>query len=315
MFTLTPLQRRVLAELCFNSRAPISDVARKLRVKPHLVRYALEYLTPRLKLRPFVFTDPFRQGLTPYRVYFSLSAGQQSRIQEMIAHLSSLPHIAWFSSLYGYYQFIISCRAADIHDLNSYLSEVDAQFGDLIQKKTISVVTRFAHFTPWLAHSGSGPRRSFEYAAANFEPIMDEIDQRVLLATRNTPLASVSDLARATGLPTSTVTYRLNKLIEHEIIIAFSYTYDLNTIGSESYLILIALQGLGGDGYERIFEFARNHPKATWAAKTLGEWNVEIEVVLEDPYELHEIVQQIYKAGKGAVREAVTLIWGRDFKV
>jgi DNA-binding Lrp family transcriptional regulator len=301
--------------MCFNARAPISDIARKLRVKPHLVRYALEYLTPRLNLRPCLFTDPFRQGLTPYRIYFSLSAGQQSRIQEMIAHLSSLPHIAWFGCLYGYYQFIISFRAANIYDLNRYLSEVDERFGDLIQKKVIGVLTRFAHFTPWLAHSGSGPRASFEYSAASFEPIMDEIDQRVLLATRNAPLAAVAELARTAGLPASTVTYRMNKLVKERIILAFSYTYDSDSTGAESYLILIALQGLGGDGFERIFEFARNHPKAMWAAKTLGEWNMEIEVSLEDPYELHDIVQQIHKVGKGAVREAITLVWGRDFKV
>jgi hypothetical protein len=52
-----------------------------------------------------------------------------------------------------------------------------------------------------------------------------------------------------------------------------------------------------------------------WAAKVIGEWNVELEVVLDDPQELHDIIQQIYEAGRGEVREVMTHVWGKDVKV
>jgi DNA-binding Lrp family transcriptional regulator len=315
MLKLTPIQRRILAEFSLNSRASISAVARKLGIKEHIARNAFDFLSERLSLRPSCFSDPFRQGLIPYRIFFSLKSGDSARIADMLAYLAALPETIWLFSLHGYYNFGLSIRVASVHQLDILLETFDRRFGDLIQKKTVGTIARFVYFTPWPAYSGRGPRGSFEYRLGDFSCSLDETDRKLIDVVRKTPNASTSELARRLSLSASTVQYRLNHLIDSGVLIAFSYIYDYRVIGTESFLILVGLYGLGGSAHERIIEFAQQHPCGMWASKVIGEWNVELEVVLSDPQELHDIIQQIYEIGGGSVREVLTLVWGKDVKV
>jgi DNA-binding Lrp family transcriptional regulator len=315
MMKLTPIQRKILAEFSLNSRNSVSSVARKIGAKEHVVRNAFDFLSNRLNMKPYCFSNPFRQGLIPYRVYFCLKSGNSPRIAEMLRYLSNRPETIWIFSLYGYYHFGFSLRTSSLLKLDILLEEFDTQFGDLIEKRTIGVIAQFAYFVPWLAFNGRGLRTSFEYRLEEVSSILDETDRKIVNAFRKAPDVPVSKLAKTVGILPTTMQYRIQKLIETGVLIAFSYTYNYSVVGIQSFLLLVSLHGFSGSAHERIIEFVRQHPRGMWAAKIIGEWNVEIEVALEDPRELHTIIQQIYDVGQGAVREVITHVWGEDVKV
>lgn len=290
-------------------------MAKKIGVKEHTVRNALDYLSVRLNMKPYCFSDPFKQGRIPYRIYFCTRSGNSARINEMLKYLTELPETVWVFSLSGYYHYGLSLRTKGLKDLDTFLEKFDARFGDLIEKRTIGLIARFAYFIPWLAFSGRGSRHSFEYTLDEMSTQCDETDSKIIDKVRKVPNAPISVLARELSIRPSTMQYRLQKLIDNQVLLAFSYTYDYRVVGTESYLLLIALYGLGGNAHENIIEFCRQHPRGMWASKIIGEWNIELEVTLEDPQELHSIIQQIYEVGKGAVREINTHVWGKEFKV
>lgn len=315
MLKLTQTQRRVLAELAWNCRASVSEIAERVGGRQHVVRRLMQSLATELQLVPFCFTNAFRLGETPYRIYFSITNGDRARVKELREYLTALPDAHWFSVLYGAYQFGLSVRKPDIIALQSLLLEIDSRFGSLIQKKTVSAVTRFSHFVPWPAHVGSSPRKSFEYRCEDSRQVLDDVDRCVLGLLRDEPLITVRTLGQKMGLSASTAAYRIDKLLRSGVIIGFGYMFENRLVGQEAFLIHVATKGLSGHGFERFFKFAQDHPRVTWVAKTLGEWDIEIEVVLEDVFELDEIIQELCTAGRGSVEDVMVHTWGKTFKM
>jgi Lrp/AsnC family transcriptional regulator len=276
------------------------------------VRYAIEQLGAIVKMKPFCFTNPFSMGLTTFRIYFSINAGDKRKVAQMIEQICSLPEMGWLYSLHGTYQFGMSLRVPNMQALNRILAEFDQRYGDLIIRKCISTVARFSYYVPALAHEGSGPRGVFEYTSDDEAVLLDATDLKLLSIVSKNAAAAVRELAQISGLPSSTVTYRLDRLVKNRVILGFAYTYE-DFMGSASFLIQVAIRGLGGRTIERLFDFARGHSQVTWAAKTIGEWDFEMEVSINRIAELEVIVGQIYQFGEGRVREVVTHTWGADY--
>jgi DNA-binding Lrp family transcriptional regulator len=312
MRSLNPIQQRVLAEITLDCRCSVREVAKKLKVKTHTVRYAIEQLNATLKMEPFCFTNPFSMGLTTFRIYFSANTADKRKVTQMLEHIRSLPEMGWLYSLHGTYQFGMSLRVPNMQALNRILVDFDAKFGDLVINKCISTLARFAYYQPALAHLGSGPRSVFEYTSDDELVVLDATDLKLLTAIKGNAAAPVRELAQVSGLPSSTVAYRLDRLVKNRVILGFAYTYE-DFLGSASFLIQVAIRGLGGRTIERLFDFARGHPRVNWAAKTIGVWDFEMEVALNGGAELEAIVGHIYRFGEGQVREVITHTWGADF--
>lgn len=313
MGSLTAVQKRVLAEITWNCRDSVADVAKRLRLRDHTVRYAIDQLNSLLDLKAICFTNPFRMGVLPFRIYFCVNSSDKAKVNKMVEYLRKLPEMYWLYGLYGYYQFGMSIRVPNMQVLNTILTKFDDEFGDLITRKSISVLARFAYYEPWIAHTGTGSRKSFEYVNDNERVPFDSVDEKILNAVRSQASLPVGGIAKIVGLPASTVSYRLEKMQKTGVVMGFAYAYESRIDGTESFLIQIAVKGLGFGVVERLFKFARNHPQVEWASRTIGEWDVEMEVGLTSAFELDEIIHQIYKCGEGRVREVMTHAWGREF--
>ena len=314
MFKLSAVQKRVLAEITWDARASVEDVARRLSVRPHTVRYAIEQLHSALRLNPFCLTDPFRRGQTPYRFFFSINSADQARRKKMIEYLKSLPEVHWLYELYGQYQFLLSLRTTSMSHLSVVLKDFDATFGDLVTTRSVSMMPRVTAFVPWLAHSGSGPRMTFEYSDDAAPVELDATDQKIIALVSAKPLASLRELARVCGIPASTLDYRLDKLVKSRVIVGFFYGYESRLTSGASFLVLVKFHGLGGGMYERFVQFGRNDPRVSRLSRFIGEWDMEMEVVLDDLHDIKDMVHELHKVGGGVVREIVTHSFGEELK-
>lgn len=314
MLKLSSAQRQVLAEITWNSRASVEELARHLSIRPHTVRYAIEQLTEMLHLHPFCFSDPFKQGLIPHRILFSVDSSDLARRKKMIEFLVASPEVIWLYEIFGRYQFLIALRTSGMQHLNLFLKAFDEKFGDIVVSKALGVLLRNAAFVPWEAHSGKEPRTAFAYRNENVEVLIDDVDRQLLGLFAKKPLASLGELSRAAGIPSSTVTYRVDKMVKSGVILGFSYSYDTRLAGNDSYLLLLKLHGLGGGADERFFDFCRDHPKVTRVARIQAEWDLEIDVDVESVHQLNEVIHQIYKYGRGSVQEVIIHSWGQAHK-
>ena len=310
MIKLSPVQKQILAIISMNCRVQAEEVARQISARPHQVRHTIERLKDLLNLSPYCFTNPFRRGLVPYHIFFSINSADLSRRTKMLEHLRSRPEVVWLHELYGYYQFFMYLRVRDSQQLNSFFHDFDTRFGSLVVSKSLSEVSRNSFFVPWLAHDGNTPRPCLEYRAERPSLPLNSIDNKILESLRRAPQASFRDIARTVGQPASTICYRINRLLKLGVIITFPYDYDTRLIGGESFLVLVKLNGLGGALSDSFFDFARQHPRINRIARLFGEWDLEIEIDLDNPHNLSQVIHQIYKHGSGSVQNVLSHSWG-----
>jgi DNA-binding Lrp family transcriptional regulator len=312
MKKLSPIQSRVLAELAWNARLTVSEVAKKLKVRGDTVHYSIDRLKHYLKLQPVCFTDPYRQGQTPFRVYFSTNSSDEAATQKLIDYIAKRPDVHWFSALLGYYQFGMSLRAPSLARLEEIFAELDRECPGIVREKTISVISSIQFFVPWAAHTGTGPRKSFSYRAGVEEVPLDKVDWDILHELRRDPVASTRKIAQVTGIAASTVGYRLQKLLASGVIVGFGNSCDSRTVHQESHLLFISTKGFGAEAFERLSVAASRHPSVVWIGRTLGQSDFEMEVRVESPAEVDDVIRLIYKTGQGAVTKVTSQAWGQN---
>lgn len=312
MLKLSTIQKRVLTEACRNSRSSVAEIAKRLKLKTHTVRYALDYCKSNVRLTPYCLSNPFLQGKTPYRFYFSVRKGDPERIQGMIEYIETVPQVGWLGALFGQYQYLMTLKVESRFDLDSILNDIDARFGDLVVKKMMVMTSRFTLYMPGVVDKPGTLRPSSEYSVSSRGVPLDRIDRRLVEVLDRKPLASIHALAKILEVPASTISYRIERLVDTGVILGFGYFYDDRALGGESFLVHVSLEGLGGRSIEKLFDMARAEPRVTWAAKTVGAWDFEMEVALEDVSGLDDIVRQVYQCSGSEVREVFTHTWSRD---
>jgi DNA-binding Lrp family transcriptional regulator len=232
----------------------------------------------------------------------------------MLEYLSSCSEIFWLHELYGYYQFIMSIWVTDSQHLDLFLREFDARFGSLVVSKTLAEVSRNIIFTPSVTQTAPKHRLCQGYKAERSAIPLDLMDRQILDLLRRAPLSSFREIARALGQPASTVGFRVNRMIQEGVIITFLYDHDSRLAGTESYLALVKLRGLGGGLSDSFYEFARHHPRINRIARLLGDWDLEIDIDLDEPHQLNQIIHQIFKHGNGAVKDVLCHSWGNELR-
>lgn len=311
---LSPIQQKVLAHIAWNGRISPEDLAKRLGIRAHTARYTIQQLKQILNLRAYCFTDPFKIGLVPYRALFSVNSADQALYKKMVRYLQTCPEVSWFHELHGHYQFLMAIRVSGTQRLDAFMYEFDKQFGEIIVSRTLAEMLRTTYFMPWRAHSGKGPREHFEYRHDSEKVAIDSLDMKMLECLKNAPLVSQREISRIIGVPASTVSFRFEKLVSSRVILGFGCDYDPRAAGSEHYLILIKLQGLGGGLYEKFFEFASYHPRIARVTRMIGEWDLEMELELDDSLQLNEVIHQLYSHGAGCVRRVLAHTWGVEHR-
>lgn len=302
MKRLSPAQQKILAEMTWDARASVEDVARRLKLRAHTVRHAMKSLQSTLKLTPMCWTHPYLRGQSPYRVFFSLDQSSSKSTAAFLNRLSTLPEVVWLASLIGHYQFVMGVRGASLLSVVKLFTALDDEFRDLIVDRTIAPILQMGQFVPWVAHAGPGKRRCWEYKVCDPFKGLDETDNRILKLLSQAPLATVRDISQGCGLPNSTVSYRLERMVSSGVIIGFAFAYDDRLLGRESALLSISTHGFAGGPFETFFDFAQRHPQVSWVAQTVGAADLEIGVILDDAEELHQVVREISALGRGAVK-------------
>jgi len=302
-YKISPQDKRILAEVTWNARAPIEDIARKLRLRAHTVRRAVQNLDEAMGFQPVCWTHPFRLGEIPFRVFFRLRGGTPQRVREFVNFMKALPQVSWFVSLIGRYQYGVTVRADGHLSLLKLFDEIDQKFGDMIADKSVSTVVYLACYTPALAHTGAGPRKKLEYSAVPDRLELSALDRQIVEFLRDKPLASLQEVGRGLGSNSTTVAYRFNRLVNAQAILGFGYAYDTSNVQDTEFLVSMVTKGFGSLCFDAIQKFCAEHGSVWWLGRFIGHWDVELSLSVNKAQDLDLFVQQLTAICRDQIEE------------
>lgn len=120
---------------------------------------------------------------------------------------------------------------------------------------------------------------------------IDETDQRIIVALRRKPRASVSELSRLLSLARGTVHSRLDRL-EHRGVIT-AYGPDLNMAAAGFPVRAFTTLSIAQGHHDRVVEQLRSTPEILEVHTVTGPGDLLVKIAARSNDHLHEVLQVI----------------------
>ncbi len=123
---------------------------------------------------------------------------------------------------------------------------------------------------------------------------IDKKDKKILHSMIHDGRASVSDIARKTGIPRDSVHYRLQRLLKTKIIRFIHTLLDPVKLGYPIYTyIAFTLSNFDNTKEEEFYRFLTEHRNVVYVAKTTGKWDCMIAISAKNLEHFDNIMREI----------------------
>ena len=276
---LSELQRKVLAAIELHAELPVPEVARRLKLRVHTVRYAIQRLTELGVLIGRVpFIDCWRCGYGQYTLHFSVSAARRQSRERLLTYLQRAPRVCWLSELGGRFQYAVLLLARKPSEVAAFLRELVEKTGVLVTQKAIVARLSFVTF----------PRRYIAATAAANPTVvlqdespaveLDQTDERILSHLGRQYFVSEQAAASALGIPLATLNRRIAHLKQAQVLVRQLWSLDLAKLGVQRHRILLSVQGVNAALSKALRAFADERTEVTNFSTCLGSWDYEYAV-------------------------------------
>lgn len=121
---------------------------------------------------------------------------------------------------------------------------------------------------------------------------MDAKDRLILYELDANSRATYSQISKKTKISQETVRYRLNNLLEQNVIHKFLAIFNTNKLGYSYYQILLKLQNMNQDKKSKIIDFLISNDKIAWVGNLEGSYDLSFIIYVQNQIELQKFINE-----------------------
>ncbi|MBN2101414.1 MAG: Lrp/AsnC family transcriptional regulator [Candidatus Aenigmarchaeota archaeon] len=290
----TSIERSTLRFLDVDARTKFTKVGKETRQSQQRVHYTVNSMLEASIIQNFyTLIDYAKLDVLNFRVYFKVSYAEEQKIEELIDFLIKEPHSAKIETCGGRYDLFCSFFAYNPSQFNKILRSIMEKFPAQLQNYMVLTTIVSRHFGRKYMFDVRYPEDQL-FVGGDREPENpDEIDIGILKELSQDARKNSVRIGKAVGISSKSVIERIRKLEKNGIILGFKPLLDLPKIGYKSAKISISYHNVSSEAEENLIEYLRFHNNVVFITKTLGEWNLEIDVEAENTAELRRIEIEI----------------------
>ena len=291
---LSQSDKHLLYVLQYSGDEPISKVCRKVGIREGTAQGKLNRWISSGVLQQRAFINTFLLGASEFEVYFSPSRKPKSAEIAIKKAVMSTPGLRWFYRLAGRYDYSIGLEARNVAQVAGLLESLDGKFPGLLSRKEFGGGIGYWWFgRRYLAPSGARYPHGLEMVANTKAVQIDDVDHRILQVLGSRQKSSTRDLARALGLPQSTVAYRVRQLTSSGVIAGAPYLPSPSWLGVDVFRLLLSFRCFSQDFHQRLFAWARRQTNLVSMLRVLGNWDYTLRFEVRDPAAITEICDDL----------------------
>ncbi len=299
------MDRKLIYELDKNSRAPYSVLAKATRTKQETVRYRVAQLVKTGAIQKFLtIINTKKLGFSYYKLFIKLQNINETKKNKILAFLKENTKIAWVAELDG--NFDISCIIAiqNQQELELLINDLYGYFGNMIMKKEV-VINLQAEFFPrdYLINAERKIQSAPIYKAIQEFRMLDTTDKAICSFLAENARMSAVDIGKQLHLSPDTIIQRVKRLQKEEIISGFTLVLNNEILHQLHYKIALYLTSVDQRQIMTMLSFIRNNKRVISIVKVLGEWDYEIDIEVEHPQQLKEIIMNITNQFSEMIRD------------
>lgn len=292
-FRLDKKDKDLLSLLYLNSRASFTELGKKLNLSSSSVERRMKQLKDAGAI-VLLFADVnfSKLGYNAYRIYLKFDTMDETKEKEILALFESYPKTVWGVICEGAYDVLWRIHVKDAIEVEEAVNLMTEKFGRHIIEKTV-ITTTYQTYLAWNRALGGERHPEFPLERVTQIEKLDEKDMQILSMLYDNARATSVELASKTGLSPDAVNYRIKNLMKNKFILGYSAWFDSKKLGVEYYKILIGFRGLTQEKEKKFLDFCCQHNNVIFINKTIGNWDIEVDVLVDDVVELHRFISDI----------------------
>jgi len=286
--------RKILYELDYNSRQSFSQIGKKVGLHKNLILYRVKRLIEKGVIRYFyTVIDSFKLGYNSFRIYLVFQNTTPTIKQEIIDYFVNNKYTWWVGTFEGNYDLAVVMWVKDIHDFHIFWEETLKKYRNYFQEQVFCNYVRLHLFR----HSfivdkyDKADRETFEITGGGRKVKTDELDFQILeILAKNARIPTV-DIAKMLNSTVDTINTRIKKLIQLDVIQGFRVSIDYSKLGYQFFKVNINLNEYNDRG--RIISYIKNNPHLIMIDKSIGYYDLELDMWLKNLEQFHEIMDDL----------------------
>ncbi|MBI2128983.1 Lrp/AsnC family transcriptional regulator [Candidatus Woesearchaeota archaeon] len=214
--------------------------------------------------------------------------------QEFIRFVQENPNVIYSASYDGKFDIAVSIWAKNVEELAESLKEMEAKFEGYIAERQMATIIRGEYCVrDYLVNKKSHTKRKFFFGSTPFPFKIDVTDKKILLELGNDARVSSVDIANELNLSADAIYKRIKKLESTGIIQNYNIVPNEESYPYIHYKLLISLQNLNAEKERRLHEYCRMQSNIWYFCTTLGPWNFEIDLDVENQGEFRHLLREV----------------------
>ena len=313
VFDLDLKDKKILKCLEENSRQSHNQIAKKAGLSKESVRYRIKQLEEKGIIQNYkVVVDIKKLDYRAYHLFVNLNKPDLEIEKEYLKKLISYPFVRAVIKFSGGYDFEIAMVAKNIDELERNLTQLFNGVDKYIKENELLIVVRTFVGRVF-------PKSFLEFEIEKKKNKIKEIkvddkDIKILNVLKEDAVMPIYKIAEKTKLGVDSVTYRMKKLEDGEIIRNYIPAINYRAVGYQVYAILLRINSLYEDVEAKLKRYLIQDPNVLWAVKTIGNYNVMIYLAVDKPEDLHDTLNKIRRTFANRIKGYKTLIAYEEYK-
>jgi len=295
---MTKLDYDLIYMLAENSRMSLKELSNHLNKSPQRLKYNLRILEKEEIIRdPYCVFDYSYLGLILFRVYFKGGyIGEDDKVR-ILDKLNSNPYVISTYELTGEFDLVVEFVSPNPSKFNKELKKISRIISTMSDYKIILNLVTYLYPRNLLTC-----KKSLE--ALNIEKIVGgdrdyiKLNKNELSVIRCMLINSkmrLTELSKESGLNIKTVKSIIQNLEQKKIIRGYKYILDTNKLGLNKCRLFMKLHNFSSKREKDLMDYMVRTKEIVQVNKTVGDWNMEIDIEAEGTARTRLIIMQIRK--------------------
>jgi len=293
--------RKILYQLDLNSRQPLSQIGKKVGLSKSVVAYRIKRLEEKGIIKNFyTIINTAKLGYSMFRFYFKYQYVTPEIEKEIINHFLKSKYLGTVHRVEGSYNLMVFMFVKNLPDFYIFWEETLDKYKDYFAEQVFSLFSNEYIYRYSFLLDEKVDRTLVESLGGETIVEIDGLDFQILKLISNDARIPTSDIAKKLNVTTDTIVNRIKKLIKKEIIKGFRISLDFSKLGYQWHKIDIDLKD--HKKLQSILEYLKDNPHFVAINKALGYVDLELEFILKNTNEIHQIMGDIAIKFPGSIR-------------
>ena len=287
--------RKILAELEMNARAPHSEIAKKVRLSKQVVKYRIDHLEKDELIQGYnALIDLNKLGQTIYVIYLKLIKMSSAQESKWLEELNNILGVLAAGRNSGYWDLTIAISCKNNQELDVLYNQLIRGKAEHIKEKLITSEVESTYFNTDILLKGT--KTEFSTSKIQEQLKIDEKDQKLINELAKDCRKSLLELGDKLKLSPNGVKDKIRRLEEKKIIIGYKTKINYEKLEYLHFRVFLHLAKFTPQLYDSVKGFLKTRGNIESISHYLGYADVDFRCYCKGIVELYNLTTSLKDA-------------------